>query len=265
MRSGCLSGDGRDGENTDVGILLWKVVVNVERELENVRNSTWYSRQRTVWQCCKDYCTRTRQVWRHGVVVVTTNNTKHIMQSEIRRTWGKSNVKISERQHWKFYFDDFKTGVTSVLEIRINTRSIKLLPRIRVKNSEELSEDAFFSLTERYWKQGVLWEMCTCDCTLKFPMHSNFTLYFLLLAIATKTVKFLLSEGYWENFSEMQVHYLAVTREIIPLTNLKSRFHLMGWDFSFCKFPSLFLVIPSGKFKRKQIGYNRDWVLFITF
>lgn len=140
MRSGCLSGDGRDGENTDVGILLWKVVVNVERELENVRNSTWYSRQRTVWQCCKDYCTRTRQVWRHGAVVVMTNNTKHIMQSEIRRTWGKSNVKISERQHWKFYFDDFKTGVTSVLEIRINTRSIKLLPRIRVKNSEELSE-----------------------------------------------------------------------------------------------------------------------------
>lgn len=55
--------------------------------------------------------------------------------------------------------------------------------------------------------------MCICDCTLKFPMHSNFTLYFLLLAIATKTVKFLLSEGYWENFSEMQVHYLAVTRD----------------------------------------------------
>lgn len=44
-------------------------------------------------------------------------------------------------------------------------------------------------------------------------MNSNFTLYFLLLAIATKTVKFLLSEGYWENFSEMQVHYLAVTRD----------------------------------------------------
>lgn len=29
----------------------------------------------------------------------------------------------------------------SILEIRINTRSRKLLPRIRVKNSEELSEE----------------------------------------------------------------------------------------------------------------------------
>lgn len=55
--------------------------------------------------------------------------------------------------------------------------------------------------------------MCICDCTLKFPINSNFTLYFLLLAIANKTAKFLLSEGYWENFSEMHIHYLTVTHD----------------------------------------------------
>lgn len=38
----CLSGGRRDGGNTGLGILIWKGAVNLERELESVRNSMWH-------------------------------------------------------------------------------------------------------------------------------------------------------------------------------------------------------------------------------